>query len=454
MEKNLNQLKTESIGKLLLQYAIPSIIGLLVTALYMVVDRMFIGNIKDVGTATLSALGATIPVSNIIMAFSGMIAVGVATNISLKLGQKKKEDAQFLLGNAITLSVVISILLSIVGLIFIDELLLTFGASKATLVHAKPYLRIILGGCVFGFLALTLSSTVRVDGSPKISTGIMLVGCIMNIFLDWLFIFPLGWGIKGAAIATLISQATSVTLGFIYHASKRANLKVIKTHFKLKAEYVKTIVTIGLTPFIIHMSISATQATNNIFLKMHGQDLAIAAMTVIGSIGPLLLMPIFGLNQGMQPIVGYNYGAKMYGRTRDTYSLASFIGICYMLIATALVLFFAKELVSIFNKDPNLVALASRGLREYAFMGPLYAFNIIAATFILSVGKAKEAMFLSITRLALFTIPFIIFLSSLIGVDGVWLAEPAAAMVSAFFTAIILRKELKHQKSKMLITLR
>lgn len=442
MDEKLKLLKEAPIGGLLVRYAIPSIVSMMVLALYMIVDRIFIGNIEGIGTSALSALGATLPIGNVMMAFSALVAFGVATNVSIKLGQKKKDEAEYLLGNAIVLSVIVSLVLMTCGLIFADRILQLFGAAEESLHYAKTYLSIILYGTVFGSLSMTLSATVRVDGSPLTATMIMLTGCILNVFLDWLFIFPFGWGIAGAAWATVISQAVSVILGFSYHASKKANLKIQKAHFNLKRAHMKAILALGMTPFITHVCISATQIANNIILKNHGGELAIGAMAIISSVVSFVLMPIFGMTQALQPIAGFNYGAKQYDRTKKAFTLCVSAGILFMTAAVSLVWIFPTEITFMFNKNMELSSIAEKGMRIWLILMPLSVFNIMATTFIMSIGKAKEAMFLSISRLVMFNIPFALLLSHFLGIEGVWMAEPASTVIAAVIVSYILLKQI------------
>ena len=323
MNNSQQILGTESVGKLLLKYSVPAIIGMMVNALYNVVDRMFIGNIPGVGPLAITGLGVTMPIMTIILAFGMLVGVGSATNISIKLGQGKREEAENIIGNAISLSVIISILITIIGMVFLNSILKAFGASDATLVYAKSYIIVILFGTVFNILGMMFNNIIRGDGNPKLSAMIMAVGCATNIVLDAIFIFGFKMGIQGAALATVISQGVTAIWGLSYYLRGKSNLKFIKSSLKLNSKLVKEIFAIGSAPFAMQIAASMIQVLNNQALSTYGGDLSIGAMATISSIAMIFLMPTFGLVQGMQPIVGFNYGAKNYDRAKKTFVITA-----------------------------------------------------------------------------------------------------------------------------------
>lgn len=317
--ENQQLLGTERISKLLLKYSIPAIIGMLVNSLYNVVDRIFIGNIPGVGPLAITGLGVTMPIMTIILAFGMLIGIGTTTTISIKLGQGKVEEARKLIGNAMTLSVITGIIIMILGILFANKILTLFGASENTLIYAKSYINIILLGTVVNLLSFSLNHSIRADGSPKISAGIMIVGCLTNIVLDWILIFGFNLGIQGAAIATVTSQALTAILTIGYYISGKSNLRFSKSNLKLDKKLIKAVFAIGMSPFAMQLAASLVQVISNIALKTHGGDLAIGAMATISSIAMVFLMPIFGINQGAQPIIGFNYGAEKYDRVKKAY---------------------------------------------------------------------------------------------------------------------------------------
>ncbi len=444
--KNSQVLGTESIGKLLIKYSIPAIIGMIVNALYNVVDRIFIGNIPDVGPLAITGVGVTMPIMTIILAFAMLIGIGVTTNISIKLGQGKKEEAQKLIGNGITLSVIISVIISIVGITFGDSILKLFGASDQTLYYAESYIYIILAGTIFNILAFTLNNTIRGDGNPKLAATIMVVGCLTNIVLDAVLIFVFKLGIQGAAIATVISQMVTAIWALMYYVKGKSNLKFEKSSLKLDKSLVKIIFAIGSAPFAMQIATSLVQVISNNALKVYGGDLAIGAMATISSISMIFLMPIFGLNQGAQPIIGFNYGAKQYDRANSAFKVSALASIIIMTSGWLLIQTVPEFIVGMFNKDPKLMKITVNGIRIYLLMLPIIGVSITGSNYIQSVGKAKVAMVLSLLRQVILLIPMIVILPKFFGLDGVWYAQPVADLLATIITVFILVKELRSYK--------
>lgn len=439
-------LGTERISKLLIKYSIPAIIGMLVNSLYNVVDRIFIGNIKGVGSLAITGLGVTMPIMTIILAFGMLIGIGTTTTISIKLGEGKVEDAQKLIGNAMTLSVLVGIILTIVGLIFQDQILVLFGASENTIFYAKEYINIILMGTVVNLLAFSLNHTIRGDGAPAISAGIMILGCVTNIVLDYILIFVVGMGIKGAAIATVTSQALTAVITIAYYVTGRSNLKFDKKNLKLESRLVKAVFAIGMSSFAMQLAASLVQVVSNHSLKMYGGDLAIGAMATVSSISMFFLMPVFGINQGAQPIVGFNYGAKKYDRVRKTFFGSLGAATIILTIGAIAIQLFPHNLVGIFNKDPELMAISVNGIRLYMAVLPIIGISVIGGVFIQSIGKAKMSMVLSLLRQVILLIPFIIILPKFMGLKGVWIAQPVSDVIAVALTGIVVYRELNRQK--------
>ncbi len=444
--RNENILGTDSIPKLLLKYSVPAIIGMMVNALYNVVDRIFIGNIPNVGPLAITGVGICLPIMTIILAFSMLIGIGATTNISIKLGQGKIEDAQKIIGNGISLSIIIGLIISILGILFGDIILKLFGASEATLQYAKDYIYIILAGSIFNMLGYTLNNTIRGDGNPKLAAMIMIAGCMTNIVLDALLIFVFKLGIQGAAIATVISQIVTAVWGLTYYIKGKSNLKFEKASLKLDKSLVKIIFAIGSAPCAMQLATSLVQVISNNALKTYGGDLAIGAMATISSISMIFLMPIFGLNQGAQPIIGFNFGAKQYDRANKTFKLSALAAIIIMTTGWLLVQTIPEVLVGLFNKDPKLMKISINGARIYLLMLPIIGISITGSNYIQSIGKAKIAMVLSLLRQVILLIPMILILPRIFGLNGVWYAQPVADFLATVITAIILYKELKSYK--------
>ena len=446
--ENQQALGTESVGKLLLKYSVPAIIGMLVNALYNVVDRIFIGNIPGVGPLAITGVGVTMPIMSITLAFAMLIGIGCTTNISIKLGQGKKEDAQKIIGNGITLSIIISLILSIIGIVFGNQILHLFGASDQTLYYAKSYIYIILAGTVFSTLGFTLNNTIRGDGNPKLAATIMVVGCITNVILDAVLIFVFNLGIQGAAIATVISQIVTASWGLMYYVKGKSNLTFEKSSLKLDKSLVKSIIAIGIAPFSMQIATSLVQVISNNALKMYGGDLAIGAMATISSISMIFLMPIFGLNQGSQPIIGFNYGAKKYDRANKAFKISALISIVILTAGWVLVQLSPETVIGMFNKDPKLMDISVNGIRIYLFMIPIIGISITGSNYIQSVGKAKIATVLSLLRQVILLIPMILILPNFFGLNGVWYASPISDFLSTAITAYILYRELKSYKKE------
>lgn len=446
MEDNQQVLGTEHIGKLLLKYSLPAIIGMMVNGLYNVVDRIFIGNIPGVGPLAITGLGVTMPIMTIIMAFGMLVSIGSATNISIKLGQGKKEEAEKIIGNSLILSIVIGLIITAIGLIFGNQILQLFGASTDSLPYANAYIDIILMGTVFNLMAFSFNHIIRGDGNPKLSAIIMVIGCATNIVLDGLFIFVFKMGIQGAAVATIISQSITALWGLSYYLKGKSNLKLRKSNLKLDMHLIKMIFSIGAAPFSMQIAASCVQIICNNALKTHGGDLAIGAMATINSIIMLVGMPIVGISQGAQPIIGFNYGAKRFDRADEALKLCSMAATVGLGIGWLIVMFVPEPIVSLFNNDVNLVNISVDGIRKYLIMMPLIGVSMIGSNYFQSIGKAKQAMFLSLLRQVILLVPMMLILPNILGLNGVWFAQPIADVISFVLTGVLLVREVKTHK--------
>lgn len=439
--KQNEQLLNEPVGKLLFKYSLPAIIGMMVNALYNVVDRMYIGKL---GALPMTGIGLSLPIMTLIMGFGMLVGIGAGARVSIRLGQNRKDLAEKILGNAFVLLILIMLSISVLGLIFEVPLLNLFGASEATIDYATEYLSVILIGSIFQGLGFGLNAVVRSEGSPQIAMYTVLIGAIINIILDPILIFVFDMGIRGAAIATVFSQFVT-TIWVLYHfTSSKSKLKLHWKNMKLDGPTVVSILSIGMSPFSMQVAASAVSALANSALKSTGGDIAIGAMTVINAIVIFFLMPIFGINQGSQPIIGFNYGAKAFDRVKKTLLIAVLIGSGLSTFGFLLTQFWTRGLIQLFNNDPELVSVASKGMKIFLSMLPLIGFQIISANYFQAVGKAPKAMFLSLLRQVIVLIPLLIILPKLIGLTGVWLAGPIADFTASVVTAIFLYVELKH----------
>ncbi|MCB2291499.1 MATE family efflux transporter [Clostridium sp. CS001] len=439
------QLGEENIGKLLMKFSIPAIVGMLVNALYNVIDRVFIGQIPGgVGKVALSGVTVTFPIATIILAFGMLVGIGTAALVSIKLGQQKKEEAEHILGNAFTLIILISIMVTVVGLIFLEPMLLKFGASAATLPYAKQYITIILIGVIVQNVGFGLNNTIRSEGNPRIAMYTMLIGGVLNTILDPIFIFVFHMGVRGAAIATVISQTVNTIWVLSYFFSGKSVLKIRRKNLKLNAKVIKSIFAIGMSPFSMQIAASVVAIISNRSLAKYGGDLSIGAMGVITSTSMLVLMPIFGINQGCQPIIGYNYGAKKFDRVKHALKLAIIAATAITTTGFIIIQLIPKQLIGIFNKDPELLAIGSHGIKIYLFMLPIIGFQIVSSSYFQAIGKAKVSIFLSLSRQVIILIPLLFILPRFFGLNGVWMSGPSADAISSILTGIFLFIEIKH----------
>lgn len=437
------QLGEEKVSKLLLKFSIPAIVGMLVNALYNVVDRIFIGN----GVGSLGIAGITIgfPIMLVIMAFGMLIGIGANSLISIRLGEKRKEEAERILGNAMTLLISIAVIISAIGLIFLEPLLRTFGASEAVLPYAKDYLSIILWGTVAQTIGFGMNNFIRAEGNPQIAMFTMLIGAILNTILDPIFIFVFGWGIKGAAIATVLSQVVSAVWVLYHFLGGKSTLKVYQRNLKLHMPIVVKIISLGTAPFLMQLAASLLNAIMNKSLTAYGGDIAVSGMGVVMSITMLILMPIFGINQGVQPIIGYNYGALKFDRVKKALKLAIIAATTVATIGFIATRVFPTQLVALFNReDESLLVFGTRAIRIFLIFLPIIGFQIVSANYFQAVGKPKHASFLSLSRQVLILIPALLILPRFYGLDGVLMAGPLADLTSSIITGIFLIIEMKH----------
>lgn len=436
-----------NIPRLLLKFSIPGIIGMLVNALYNIVDRIFVGR----GVDSLAIAGITIgfPIMLITMAFTMLIGIGATSLISIRLGEKKKEEAELILGNAIVLLVIVAIVFSGLSLLFMDPLLQKLGASNIVLPYASQYLRIILLGTVLMSLGFGMNNFIRAEGNPRIAMYTMLIGAIANIALDYLFIFIFHWGIQGAAIATVIAQAISAVWVVYYFLGGQSVLKIHRKNFRLDYSIVAKVVAVGFPMFAMQLVNSLQQTILNKSLSIYGGDLAISVMGIIFSVTTILLMPVIGINQGAQPIIGFNYGAKQYERVKETLKLAIIAATVIVLIGFFITRLFPVQIISMFSKDDmELIRLGTHGLLVTCMLLPIVGFQIVGSSYFQAIGKPKQATILTLSRQLLLFIPALLILPRFLGLEGIWRTLPVADLGSFILTGIWLANELKNLGGK------
>ncbi|MGL5414539.1 MAG: MATE family efflux transporter [Clostridium sp.] len=442
-----NRLGKESIRKLLISFSVPAIVGMLVNTLYNIIDRMYIGNIPDIGKLAITGVGITMPIMTIILAFGMLVGIGTAARISLHLGKHNEKVAEKHLGNAFILIIIFSILLTVLGLVFMEPILKAFGAGVETEIYAKQYMQIIFVGTIVSMMSFGLNHSIRSDGSPKIAMLSMLIGAVINIVLDPILIFGLNLGVRGAAIATVISQIVATVWILYYFTKGKSNIKLKKENFRLERKIVLSIFSIGISPCSMQLAACIVQVIANNSLKHYGGDLAIGAMTIVQSIGMIFLTPIFGLNQGSQPIIGYNYGAKKYKRVKETVFYGVVVATILVTIGWLVVQLAPEFLIKIFNDDKELLEISKNGLRIYLAVIPVIGFQIISSNYFQSVGKAKISMFLSLLRQVILLIPLMLILPRYIGLNGIWVAGAISDGLSAIITGILFYKSMKELKA-------
>ena len=429
-------LGNESMSKLMAQYAIPAIIAMTAAALYNMIDSIFIGH--GVGVLAMTGLSITFPFMNLAAAFGAMVGLGSATLISVKLGQQDYKTAQEVLGNVVTLNFIIGISFSIISFIFLDPILYVFGASDASLPYARDFMEVILIGNIFSHSYFALNAVLRASGQPRKAMIATIFTVLINIVLAPIFIFYFGWGIRGAATATVTAQFIALLWQIHYFTDKKNLIHFKKGTYRLKKYIVRDILAIGMSPFLMNAAACFIVLFINYSLGKYGDDYYIGAYGIVNRIVFFFLMIVMGLNQGMQPIAGYNYGAKQYGRVTEILKLTIKWATLVTCIGFALGMFAPHLVVSIFTPDEELINIASKGLSITTVAFPVVGFQMVTSNFFQSIGLAKKAIFLSLTRQLLFLLPCLYFLPTFFGVEGVWASMPASDFIAALVAAILL----------------
>ncbi|HKM39604.1 MAG TPA: MATE family efflux transporter [bacterium] len=444
MDRN-NKMGTEKITRLLLQFSLPAIVGMLVNALYNIVDRIFIGNSAELGTLGLAGLTISFPIMMIMMALAVLFGIGGATLFSIRLGEGKPEEAERVLGLTSLLLILSALTLTVVGNIYLESLLKAFGASEAVLPHAMEYMRIILLGAVFQGISMGGNNFIRADGSPKIAMLTMFLGAGFNILFDPLLIYVFGWGMAGAAIATVGGWVlTSIWVGFYFYGSKSKSAAKFKPeNARFDPALALRITLTGVPAFTMQVSNSVLNVVLNKSLAFYGGDIAVSGMGIINAIQTIMIMPLIGINQGTSPIVGFNFGARQYDRVKEAIKWA-IVGASTVTVAGYVLIKAVPELlITMFNREPDLIAFASRGLSIWFYFLPVVGFQVVGANYFQAVGKVRPAILLTLTRRVLILVPAIIILAQRYGTDGILAASPLADILAAAITGIWLSLELR-----------
>lgn len=432
------ELGTQKISKLLKMYAVPGIIAQTAASLYNMVDSIYIGHIPGVGSAAISGLAVTFPLMNLSVALGTLVGVGAMTLISVLLGQKNYETARKVLSNVLSLNVILGVIFSAVTLLFLDPILFFFGASENTLPYARSYMTIILIGNVFTHLYHGFNGVIRTSGHPRTAMGLTLFTVISNAILDPIFIFSFGMGIKGAALATVLCQLVALAYSLRFLADKSRFLHFPRPLFQLDWRIAKQSLAIGVGPFLMNTAACLVSLFINQQLRKYGGDLAIGAYGIVNRLTMLFVMICMGFNQGLQPIAGYNYGARQYKRVKEIF----FLTVKWEVLVT-FACFLVSELiprtaVSLFTNDPELVELAAKGLRIMNCGFALVGFGMVSSNFFQCLGMVKKSIFLSLTRQLLFLLPLIYTLPLFFQDKGVWVSFPISDTLNIIVSAILI----------------
>jgi putative MATE family efflux protein len=459
MEGTLNldrtrRLAEDNIPRLLARFSLPAIVGTMAQALYTTVDAIFVG--RAVGPEGLAGIGIAFPCMLVLLAFAMFVGFGAAAQVSIRLGEGRKDEAERVLGNATALLGLASLSLTALGLMFLDPLLRLFGASPAVLPYARAYMGIIVAGTSFQVLGFGLNAVIRGEGNPRTAMLTLLIGVALNTILAPIFVFKFGWGMKGAALATVISQGVSATWVLAYFLGGRSLLRLHAKNLRLDGRLALSILVIGSPHFAMQIAASAMNAILIRRLSLYGGDAAISVMTIIYRIALLIIMPIFGINQGAQPIIGYNYGAERFDRVKKALQTAIMAGTGITVVGFLVSMIFPAQLIRIFGgSDPAFAVVLKEGpraMRIAQLMLPLIGFQIISASYFQAVGKPRFALLLMLSRQGLLLIPALLILPLFFRLDGVWAAIPTADLCSSVLTAVCLAFELRHLHNRHLDT--
>lgn len=440
-----NKMETEKVGKLLFSMAFPAIIAQVINVLYNIVDRMYIGHIPEIGADALTGVGVTMPLIMVISAFAALVSMGGAPRASIRMGMKDKTSAEKILGSCTSALVIVAVILTALVLLFGENMLMLFGASENTIGYALDYMRIYAMGTIFVQLSLGLNAFITAQGFAKTSMLTVTIGAVANIILDPILMFGFGMGVKGAALATIISQAISAVWVLRFLLSKKSLLTIKKEYLKIDLNIFLPCVALGLSPFVMQATESILVITFNSSLQRYGGDLAVGAMTILSSVMQFSILPIMGLTQGAQPIISYNYGAKNLSRVKDTFILLLKSTLVYSTLLWLAVMLFPQIFAGMFTSDASLIEATVSALRIYMAVSLLLAVQISCQQTFIALGNARISIFLALLRKVILLIPLIFILPHFIGdkVTAVFLAEPIADIIAVTVTSVIFALQFK-----------
>ena len=449
MENNKDFLGTQPVGKLLFKLAIPTVIAQLINMLYNIVDRIFIGHIPDAGSLALTGVGVTMPIIMIVSAFAGLVSSGGAPRASISMGKGNMDSAEQTLGGCFLLQVIVSIILTAVLLLFGENLLLAFGASENTIEYAVSYLNIYALGTLFVQLTLGMNAFVTAEGFTKVSMVSVAIGAILNIALDPIMIFGLNMGVRGAALATVISQAVSCIIVVAFLCSKKSILRLKRKNLNIKPKVVFPCIALGTAAFIMQASESVISVCFNSSLLKYGGDIAVGAMTILTSVMQFAMLPLQGIAQGAQPITSYNYGAN--NTVKKTFRVLLTTSLIYSVILWLAVMLLPQFFVSIFTPETAMIEFASKALRIYMAVMLLFGIQIACQMTFTALGNATSSIIVAVTRKFILLLPLIYIMPHMVSdkTMGVYLAEPVADFIAVTFTAILFYFQFRKAMNKI-----
>ena len=435
------RMETKNIPSLLVEFSIPAMVGMLVNAIYNVVDGIFIGNTPSLGATGLAAASLTYPITLVIVSFALMVGVGAATLFSISLGRKETEKAEMYLGHAVSLSAVAGVLFMIIGSLFIRPLLKTLGASPSVLPLAEDYLGVILYGGIFQIIGISLNKQASADGDPKINMISMIIGAGFNIFFDYLFIVKWGWGMRGAAWATVLGQLLAMLYSASYFLSGKSVVKLRLSRMIPKLNYTMEILKVGTPAFLLQLANSFLTIVMNMQLVKYGGDTAVSVAGIVTSASTIVIMLISGLTQGMLPLISFNTGARRQDRVKETLKWGAIAGTTIAIAGFIFVQFFPEFLIRLFNQDKAVIALGVPAIRIWTLAFPINGLQMVWASYFQSVGEVRLASFLNLLRQVIFLIPFLFLFGPLFGLYGTFFAIPTAELFAFIVTGYVIWKE-------------
>ena len=441
------ELGTKPVGKLLAQYALPAIVAMTASSLYNMIDSIFIG--QGVGPLAISGLAITFPLMNLSAAFGAAVGIGSSTCISVKLGQKDYKMAENIFGNSFTLNLIVGVAFGLVTLLMLDPILYFFGASENTIPYARDYMLVILAGNVVSQTFLGMNAVLRAASKPRQAMAATVLTVVLNIVLAPIFIWPLGMGIQGAALATILSQLVALLWQIKLFSNQDEILHFQRGIYKLKGAIVKNIASIGMSPFAMNVCACVVVIFINAGLSRYGGDLAVGAYGIASKVSFIFVMVTIGLNQGMLPIAGYNYGAQRFDRLMRVLKLAMVTATAITATGFVIAEFFPYQCARLFTTDKTLIDMAVEGIRIHMLAFPIVGCQMVITNFFQCIGKAKISIFLSLSRQMLFLLPLLVVLPPVMKVDGVWTAMPISDTVAAVVAFIMMAKYMRKFKRQM-----